>query len=159
MIGLTLARKKWLDLNNFAIGDAYAIMGRALAGSSKDLAEYVRLHKLSGQSLEAPTGETRGSVKPHRMTKRYGIVPAYVVRPGVGIKGSLNYLAGVARGYAVAKSGKQFFYKRPRPFIAEAWKEWGGARKVRKNSEAVLDRYLKELETRTPETETVEIKG
>jgi hypothetical protein len=159
MIGMRLAWKKWTDLDKFTVGDIYAIFGKTFALSSAKFAEYVRDYKLSGQSLYEPTGETKESTKPYRMTKKYGVVPAYLVRPGVGIPGSLNYLYGMARGFAVAKSGKQFFYARPRPFIKEAWEEWGGKKQVRSYAEAVKDSVIQKLLSGAPEIETTEVKA
>jgi hypothetical protein len=159
MIGLTLAWKKWTDLDRFTVGDMYAIFGKTFALSSAKFAEYVRLQKLSDQSLNALTGETRDSLKSYRMTKKYGVVPAYMVRPGVGIPGSLNYLYGMARGFAFSKSGKQFYYARPRPFMKEAWEEWGGKKQVRSYAEAVKDSYIQKLLSGASEIETIEVKA
>ena len=159
MIGITLARKKWIDPNEFSVEGLKAVAGESLALASFRFAEYVRLNKLSGQSLPKLTGETWDSTRSYLMTKKYGANPAYMVRPGVGIRGSLNYLYGMARGFAVAKSGEEYYYKKATPFITEAWKEWGGGRQVRTLSEAVQASYLRELAARSPETETIEVKA
>lgn len=177
MIGLFTERKKWIDIGSyqFLVADLQAIFGKSLALSSSQFADYVREHKLSGQSLRVgkgrpdakPPGKTRGhqggqtraSMMSHRLRdKRGNALPQYMARPGVGVKGSLNYLYGMARGAAASKLGTGFNYSKPRPFVSEAWKEWGGGRRVRSLSEAVQASYLRKLEGRAPEIETAEVK-
>jgi hypothetical protein len=169
MIGLFAERKKWIDIGShqFLVKDLQDIFGKSLALSSSQLAEYVRKNKLSGQSLLVGRGhrghkggQTRDSMQFHRLRDRRGnALPQYMARPGVGVRGSLNYLYGMAKGAAASKLGKGFNYARPRPFVSEAWKEWGGGRKVRSLSEAVQSSYLRELAGRAPEVETFEVKA
>jgi hypothetical protein len=61
---------------------------------SNQIAESFKEHlirtQMSGQTLARRTGETAGSVRQYR-DKRKG---AWAVRPGVGVRGGLNYLQG-----------------------------------------------------------------
>lgn len=76
---------------------------------SEEYAGFVRENYLSGQVLNVITGETRDSVKFFQRRKTASLVE-YGVRPGVGIQGSLNYLAGMARrGYAFMQPSVQTF--------------------------------------------------
>ena len=99
-----------------------------------------RFHKY----FEDRTGETRGSIGRYRYKTK---APAYVVKAGVGIPGSLNYLAGLYRGRAVSRSGKVFDYKGgARPMLEESWKAWGGKGKLETISEEVLEKMIAEAE-------------
>lgn len=60
---------------------------------SEDFAQFVRDNYLSGQVLGVRTGETRES------TRFFKSQPGvFGVRPGVGVRGSLNYLNRFERG-------------------------------------------------------------
>jgi hypothetical protein len=153
MIGLTLLRQKWIDLDDFAANDVENIAAKSLALISALFAEYLRANKLSGQVYPALTGETRESTKQYAARKRFG-TPAYIVRPGVGIPGNLNYLYGMARGYAV-RNGEAFRYDHPRPFLKEGWREFRAGGKVRTLTEAVKASYMNHLSSGSPEIETL----
>jgi hypothetical protein len=170
MIGFTAERVTWIDVGSdqVFVEDVRAILGKSLAPAASQLAEYVRVNKLSGQSLNIGRdrrlnsrgwhirGTTRDSVRPYRMKDRHGNdLPRYMVRPGVGIWGSLNYLSGMTKGVAVSKLGNGFRYIRPRPFMDEAWKEWGAGKKLRSIGESVQSAWLRERASRAPQTETI----
>jgi hypothetical protein len=76
------------------LGEATPAIGNLIANAiSADYAKYVRLHYLSGQVLGVRTGETRESTKFFK--EDTGV---FGVRPGVGIRGRLNYLMKYERG-------------------------------------------------------------
>lgn len=69
-------------------------IGARIAGTmASEFAKHVKAHALKGQALNRRTGRTYKSTKSKRKAK--GI---YRVRPGVGIRGSLNYLYKFERG-------------------------------------------------------------
>jgi hypothetical protein len=75
----------------------------ALNQVADDYRAYLIDNWLRGQALGVRTGETVGSVKLFRYKKKKG---QWAVRPGVGIRGSMNYLLIFERGggEVVAKS-------------------------------------------------------
>lgn len=78
---------------------------------ASEYAEYVKSNYLSGQVLQAITGETRDSVKFYDEK-----TAVYRVRPGTGIPGNLNYLAGLARkGYDFMGPSAEAFAAANRP--------------------------------------------
>jgi len=87
-------------------------IGNLIANAiAEEYAETVRENYLSGQVLQVITGETRASVKFFKERPgRFG------VRPGVGVPGNLNYLAGLARrGYEFMRTSNQAFQSANRP--------------------------------------------
>lgn len=72
-------------------------------------AEFVKKHYLSGQVLRAISGKTRSSVKFAKLKKG-----RFLVRPGFGIPGMLNYLVKFERGNKpfMLPSAKKFKQKR-----------------------------------------------
>jgi hypothetical protein len=175
MIGFRAERKTWVRVGSLDVeaDGLKAVFGKSLALASHKFAEYVRDNYLSGQRLAVgvgrtlkggknrPGGTTRESTRPYRMKDRRGSdLPRYMVRPGVGIPGSLNYLYGIARGQAVSKNENRFHYKNGPAgfFVEDAWKAWGAGKTVRRYAEAVQDSWLRELANRSPETETIEAR-
>jgi len=75
------------------VKDMPKVRGRMVYAVATAYAKEVRKGYLSGQVLGVITGQTRKSVKAVRKDK--GV---YVVRPGVGIRGGLNYLRRFERG-------------------------------------------------------------
>jgi hypothetical protein len=71
-----------------------------------------------------PAGTTRNSIDFYRMKKPK--VPTYLISPGVGIPGHLNYLYGMAKGEAKTRSGKVFNYSKKRNVVLSGWEAWGG---------------------------------
>jgi len=63
---------------------------------SKSFSDYVRNKYLSGQVLGVISGETKASTKFFK--QKTGV---FGIRPGVGIRGSKNYLSGLSKyGYS-----------------------------------------------------------
>jgi hypothetical protein len=91
--------------------------------------------------FEDRTGETRKSIGFYRTKKKN---PEYLIRPGVGIPGMLNYLYGEARGYATSRSGKKFSYTKKRDVVNEGWKEWQG--NMNAIFEQMKDKFFKRIE-------------
>ncbi|MDR1903073.1 MAG: hypothetical protein LBQ88_12440 [Treponema sp.] len=171
MIGLTLSRQKWIDLDEFADNDLEAISAKSLALIGSLFAKYLRENKLSGQVLRVgksrltgkgdktklhQAGLTRYSTRPYSTRNRYG-VPSYMVRPGVGVPGHLNYLYGMSRGYAVANTGKWFEYKTKYEFFKSGWREFKAGNKMRKLTEAVKGKYMQNITSKNPIIETIEV--
>jgi hypothetical protein len=170
MIGLTFSRQKWIDLDEFAANDLEAISAKSLALIASLFAKYLRENKLSGQVLQVgkdrlvshgatlhQAGLTRYSTQPYSTKNRYG-VPSYIVRPGVGVPGNLNYLYGMARGYAVAKTGNWFEYKTKYEFFKSGWREFKAGGKMRKLTEAVKGKYMQNITSKNPIVETIEVQ-
>jgi hypothetical protein len=153
MIGLTLARTKHLDLDSFADSDVPKMGNRMLNLISEAFAEYVRRNKLSGQVLDVISGETRDSVGFYKI--RNARTSKWVVRPGLGIPGHLNYLAGFARGMMVSVRGHAYTV-RPRPFMKPGWKEFRASGEVKKITGAVRAAYLSHAAKRNATVEVVE---
>lgn len=76
---------------------------------SLEYAEFVKKNYLSGQVLKVISGKTRGSVKFAKMRKG-----RFLVRPGVGISGMLNYLSKFELGNKpfMGPSAREFKRKR-----------------------------------------------
>ena len=109
---------------------------------ANEFALYVKQHRFD-EYYENKTGETKGSIGVYRGTAKK---PVFVVKAGLGIRGSLNYLAGLYKGEAVSRSGKTFSYARPRDLIKTGWKEFGGAGKLQSLYEQTLQRKISEAE-------------
>jgi hypothetical protein len=172
MMSFAATRKTWIHIDRAMVEaeELKAVFGKSLALAAGTFSEYVRDNYLSGQALNVgeggrklksgeyrPGGITRESTRFYRMKdKRVSDLPRYMVRPGVGIPGSLNYLYGIARGQAVSESGKRFYYAKPIGFfIEDAWKAWGGGKEVRKLGEAVQSSWLRQLASRSPDVEAI----
>ncbi len=80
----------------------------AVADAAADYRDFLKSGYLSGQALGVVTGETRESVNIFQYRRRKG---QWAVRPGVGIRGSLNYLKIFERGGGeiIAKRGDNPF--------------------------------------------------
>lgn len=153
MIALTLTRTKYLDLDSFAEDEVPKMGNRTLNLISEAFADYVRRNKLSGQVLDVLTGETRGSVGFYKI--KSARTSKWVVRPGMGVPGHLNYLAGFGRGMMVSVRGRSFTVH-PRPFMKPGWKEFRASGEPRRIARAVRAAYLEHAAKRTP---TVEVVG
>lgn len=94
---------------------------------SKELAEYIRSRKLSGQVLRKISGETFESTRFFKI--KSGI---FGVRPGVGIRGRLNYLYRFERGR--------------RAFMGPGAKEFFASAEVEKIESRALAGFVKRLE-------------
>lgn len=75
------------------VGRASALLESWIRSATGDLAheagDHIKRSFLSGQNLSARSGVTRGSVKQFYDKRE----KAWYLRPGVGVRGSLNYLA------------------------------------------------------------------
>lgn len=155
MIGITLVRKRYINLEGFASDEAPKMMSRVVNILSEDFAKYVQENKLSGQVLNVVSGETRGSVGFYQVKAgagRFGL--KYVVRPGKGVPGHLNYLVGMGRGMMVSVRGKAYTV-RARPFMQPGWSEYRASGKPKQIKDAVLASYLAHAAQRAPTTETI----
>lgn len=102
----------------------------AIREEAEDFVEYVRSSWLSGQAMQVRTGRTRDSVTP--WTNKKGQI---LVRPGVGIPGTLNYLN------RWIGTDKEFMYP--------AFRSFGTARigrAIEKNVDRMLDKVAKEMD-------------
>lgn len=95
--------------------------------------------------FENQTGETKESIGVFRAR---GKKPAFVAKAGLGIRGSLNYLAGLYRGQAVSRSGKTFHFARKRDFIKGGWKDFEGQGRLKLAYNEILKRKIKEAEAK-----------
>jgi len=77
---------------------------------AEDYARFVRERYLSGQVLGVQSGQTRASVRFFKED-----VARFGVRPGVGVKGRLNYLLKFERG--------------DRPFMEPSFREYQSTRR------------------------------
>ncbi|MCL2205705.1 MAG: hypothetical protein FWB82_04205 [Treponema sp.] len=118
------------------------IAARSVAKVGREFSDYLRNRRFN-QLFDDQTGKTRESIGLHR---RKGKTPAYIVRAGIGIPGSLNYLKGLYRGHAVSRSGKVFSFARQRNLIDDGWKMWGGKQKAVAVGEEMLQRAVNEAE-------------
>lgn len=104
----------------------YPGIGNFIANQAAEgLAEYVVDRKLSGQVLSVRTGETRGSTTFYKIKEGM-----FGVRPGVGIRGSLNYLIRFERG--------------GRPFMGPAYREYSASGQPEEIARSVLASVHKE---------------
>jgi hypothetical protein len=140
MNAFTLVRRKYGDLDKFAKDTRTKMGARILNLIAEQYSDYVRRSKLSGQVLNVRSGKTRESMGFYQLKRAKS--PTYVVRPGRGIDGRLNYLGGMSRGMLIApKQGEWIYIRdesgkitarmksvvvRPKPFMVPAWKEWKG---------------------------------
>lgn len=138
MTGVTLARRKYGDLEKFADETRTKMSKRILNLMAEQFSNYVGQSKLSGQVLGVKSGKTRDSMGFYQLKRAN--TPTYVIRPGRGIAGRLNYLSGMSRGMVVAPKRGDWVYirdesgeitakvrsaiVRARPFMQPAWQEW-----------------------------------
>jgi len=108
----------------------------ALSEEANDYAEYVKANYLMGNPVRRITGELHGSVKAWTSRKSRNGIRGLYVRPGVGIQGSLNYLA------KWAGTPLEFM----RPSFAEFRTGERILRAVKRNVDKQLDKVAKELE-------------
>jgi len=128
---------EWLE------GDFIEEVGaKSVASASRRFLEYLKNHRFD-ELFNDQTGETKGSIGTYRFK---GEKPVYVVKAGCGITGNLNYLAGLYRGKAHSRSGKEFSYARKRDLINESWKKWGGTGKLEAASLEMLEKMIADAE-------------
>jgi len=145
MTGLTLSRRKYGDLDQFAEAVRVKMSKRILNLMAEQFSDYVKRSKLSGQVLSVRSGRTRNSMGFFQLKRAR--TPTYVIRPGRNVDGHLNYLGGMQRGMLLAPKHGEWLYIRERdasgkpgkiiarvrsatvharPFMTPAWKEWRG---------------------------------
>jgi hypothetical protein len=134
MIAINIKRYKYGDLEKFG-KEQERIGNRMVNLMAEEFARYVRLSKLSGQVLSPASGKTKESVKFFKDKRRKSV---FVVRPGVGIPGSLNYLTGFERGF---QKGRLTGTKRP--FMGPASKEFKAGKNHMKIMKNVYNKWLK----------------
>lgn len=155
MIGITLERRKYGDLDKFADDVRTKMSARILNIISENFSEYIKRSKLSGQVLGVRTGKTRESMGFYQLKRAK--TPTYVVRPGRGIDGRLNYLGGMSRGMLITPRRGEFIYIRDeagritakvraatvhaRPFMGPGWKEFRASGNLRGIMTAVYNAY------------------
>jgi len=98
------------------------IASATTAKVSNEFAHFIRENRYYNY-FEKDTGKTLSSIGVYRKS---GSKPVYVIKAGLGIRGSLNYLAGLYKGQAVSRSGKTFSYYKPRDLIVPGWQEFNG---------------------------------
>jgi hypothetical protein len=113
---------------------------KSVASASRRFSEYLKNQRFDAL-FDDQTGETKGSIGAYRFK---GEKPAYLVKAGIGIPGNLNYLAGLYRGRAHSRSGKEFSYARKRNLIVEGWKKWGGEAHLQSASQEMLQKLIAE---------------
>ena len=135
-------------LRSTAIEEAGA---KAVASASGRFVEFLKSSRFDelfkshgGKKGKHGNVYTRDTIKTYRYARRKE--PTYMVMAGVGISGSLNYLAGLYRGQATTKSGKVFSYARKRDLVKGGWKAWGGKGKLEAAGEAALERMIADAE-------------
>ena len=98
------------------------VSARTIAKVSNDFGNFVKTQRFASY-FENQTGET---IKTFGAKRIRGKTPAFAVRAGLGIKGSLNYLAGLYRGSMKTQSGKIINFSRKRNILEESWKAFEG---------------------------------
>lgn len=132
------------------------LSARTVARVSGEYSRYLKEQRFD-ELFNNQTGETKGSIGTYRAE---GKNPGYVVKAGIGIKGSLNYLAGLYRGEAVSGSGKRrigakaFMFQGGKRFLYAGGKRdllRGNGKTfltepvIMKNYKAILDKMVKDL--------------
>lgn len=156
MTGVVLSRRKYGDLDKFTAEVKTKLGARILNLMAEQFSDYVKRSKLSGQVLNARSGKTRDSMGFYQLKRGKG--PAYVIRPGRGITGRLNYLGGMSRGMLLSPKKGEWLYIRdeegritarirsaiikPRPFMVPGWKEFKASGNVRGIMRGVYAAYL-----------------
>ena len=118
------------------------IAAKTAAKTAAEFADYLKNRKFE-ELFKNQTGETLGSVGLYRAK---GTNPVYKVRAGVGVPGSLNYLAGLYGGSARSRLGKIFSYSKPRPLIRGGKKEFDVEKRLSENGGKIAGRVLSDLE-------------
>ena len=116
------------------------IASATAAKVSNEFAYYIRKNRYHDY-FEKDTGKTSDSIGVYR---RSGRKPVYVIKAGLNIKGSLNYLAGLYKGQAVSRSGKKFNYYKPRNLIVPGWRDFKGDLRLRDAFQQILENKIKE---------------
>ena len=116
---------------------------------SNELAGFVKRNKWDDY-FKTGTGKQKGS-KDRNTVDTIGVYklktkPIYVTGAGRGVKGYLNYLAGLYRGQAKTESGKVFSYYKPRPVLNTAFREFGVERRLRVVFDEKVREQIKEAE-------------
>jgi len=127
---------------------------KSVASASHRFIEYLKNHRFdelfdegSDENRKMKNGGLRISTRESIGTYRFkGKKPVYVVKAGVGIPGNLNYLAGLYRGKARSRSGKEFSYARKRDLLREGWKKWGGNEMLQSASQEMLEKMIADAE-------------
>jgi hypothetical protein len=93
-----------------------------------------------------------------RWSKKLG---GYLARPGISkdrdlYPGNMNYMKGLASGYAVSKKNKPFYYEKKYAFVKNSWEAFKSSGAIRRVSEAVKAAYIRKLTSRAPEIEEIE---
>ena len=121
-----------------------SVAARSIASASGMFAEFLKNRRFD-ELFENRTGETKNSIGSYRYK---GKKPAYVVKAGAGIKGGLNYLLGLYRGYRGVSGSGKVMYTKKRDLITGGWKDWGGEGRLEAVSEEMLERMIKQAEAR-----------
>jgi len=133
-----------ISLKPFGTDFVEDIAAASAAKIANEFASYIRQHRFD-EYYKNQTGETKNSIGVFRMKSK---VPAFTVRAGLGIRGNLNYLAGLYKGKSVSRSGKTFSYARPRDLMKSGWREFGGEGKLQHIYEQTLAKKIKESEAK-----------
>jgi|GEM_PF-5799290 len=141
MISMTITRKRLGDLDRFADRDVEKMSARITDLWAENFADFVRRNELSGQALKVVSGETRTSVGFYKLKDSKA---SFAVRPGKGIPGHLNYLAGMQRGMLAGRGRKVVI--RPKPFMRPGFVAWKATGEPRRIKEAVFAAYLERWE-------------
>jgi len=118
------------------------IASSTAAKLANEFAWYVRFHRFD-ELFENTTGETKDSIGVYR---KRGKNPVFIVKAGLRIRGSLNYLAGLYKGQAKSQSGKTFSYYKQRDLFTRGWIEFGGREKQAVYYQQMLEKRIKEAE-------------
>ena len=116
------------------------IASATAAKTANEFANYVRDNRFNSL-YNNKTGETKDSIGVYRLR---GKNPVFASRAGLGVRGNLNYLAGLYRGYATSRSGNTFSYDKPRDLITTAWRDFGGEGKINQYFHEILQKRIKE---------------
>jgi len=123
----------------FELGSRYLIEDIAAATAAKVSNEYAYFVKKrfpdyfntgTGKLKGTKTKNTIDTIGVYRRSGKRKKEAVFVIRAGLGIKGSLNYLAGLYKGKATTQSGKEFTYLRARNLITETWQDFGGQKRL-----------------------------
>jgi len=119
---------------------------------AKEYAEDVKKNYLSGQVLKNPTDETKDSVKFYKLKRGH-----FQVRPGCGIKGSLNYLSIFETGGEITAENHPYLrfevdgrfvsvkkvYIPPKPFMSKSYKAFANSGKPSQIANRTIDKMLR----------------
>lgn len=107
--------------------DLQKIYDYGLAEASKNYAFYVKIGYLTGNPMGKRTGELFKSVKFTRTKNRPNL--SYTVKPGVGVKGHLNYL--------------NRYIGTEKEFMEPSFKEWKNRKLINQILEANFEKIAK----------------